>query len=87
MGWQVAERTVDDVMHATPQPLQLLGSLVRFFSQPFDARPSQFPKPAVQAMLQVPDAQEGVPPVVLHALPQPPQWLVLTSVLVSQPLP
>jgi len=40
------------------QALQLLGSALRFVSQPFDALlPSQSPHPASQVPVQVPDVQ------------------------------
>jgi hypothetical protein len=36
-------------------------------------------------MPQVPPVHEGVPLTLLHTLPQPPQWVALVFVLVSQP--
>jgi hypothetical protein len=57
----------------------------RLASQPLFALPSQFPKPALQVMLQAPLLQLGVPFVVLQALPQPPQLLTVVR-LISQPL-
>lgn len=68
-----------------PHVPQFAVVLVRFTSQPVDAKPSQLPKPALQAIEQVPLPHEGVPFVLLHAWPQPPQWAVDVFVFVSQP--
>jgi hypothetical protein len=68
-----------------PHVPQFAVVLVRFTSQPVDAKPSQFPKPPLQAIEQVPLPHDGVPFVLLHAWPQPPQWAVLVLVFVSQP--
>src|SRR5262249_61442955 len=54
-------------------------------SQPLLARPSQLPKPGLQAMLHAPELHAAVPFVLLQTLPQAPQFLGVLS-LVSQPL-
>ena len=62
------------VLHALPQPPQFAGSVDVSTSQPFEARPSQFAKGAVHVGMEHADeTQVSVPPLVLHALPQPPQ--------------
>jgi hypothetical protein len=68
------------------QPPQWLASVCRFVSQPFAGLPSQSPKPGLQAIVQEPMAQEGVPFVVLQALPHAPQFVALAARFVSQPL-
>jgi hypothetical protein len=74
-------------VHWLPQALQLSTLVIRFVSQPVArASPSQLPKPALQAMEQTLPEQEGKPPVVLQAAPQPPQWATVAVVFVSQPL-
>jgi hypothetical protein len=61
--------------------------LVRMFvSQPLAALPSQLPQPELQLMVHAPSVQPGVPLVPLHAVPHPPQCVVLVCVFVSQPL-
>ncbi len=58
----------------------------RSVSQPFDATPSQFAKPALQlATVQAPDAQPAVPFDTEHTVPQPPQLDTFVAVLISQP--
>ena len=74
------------VLHTVEQVLQWSGSVPRFVSQPLDAKPSQFPKPAAQVMPQELPEQVGVPLVELQATPQPPQFGAEEVVLVSQPL-
>jgi hypothetical protein len=69
-----------------PQAPQLPVLVFVFVSQPFDTLASQFPKPALQAIEQEPSAQPAVPFVLLHTVPQPPQFVVLVCVFVSQPL-
>jgi hypothetical protein len=56
-----------------PQVPQFAVVFVRFTSQPVDAKPSQLPKPALQAIEQAPPPHDGVPFVLLHGAPQPPQ--------------
>jgi hypothetical protein len=69
-----------------PQPPQFAVLFVVAVSQPLPTFASQLPKPAAQVMPQTPDEQNASPLVVLHARPQPPQFLALCSVFVSQPL-
>jgi hypothetical protein len=71
--------------HAVPQAPQLAVAVFRFTSQPVDARPSQFPKPALQATAQDPSAQLAVPLVPLHTVGHVPQCATDVSVFVSQP--
>lgn len=73
------------VLQGALQPPQCEMLLCVFASQPLFALPSQFPKPALQTMLHVPLLQLGVPLVVLQALPQLPQLLMVFK-LTSQPL-
>jgi hypothetical protein len=54
-------------------------------SHPFAALPSQFAKPALQVMLQLPPLHVAVALVVPHTLPQLPQ-LVTVRRSASQPL-
>lgn len=72
-------------LQAFPHAPQLATLEFRFTSQPLAALPSQLANPALQVMPQTPAVQNGVPLVLLHAVPQPPQWLVLFWVFVSQP--
>jgi hypothetical protein len=55
-------------------------------SQPVLGSPSQFRKAPLQVFTShEPESHLGVPLLMLHSFPHPPQWLVLVSVLVSQP--
>jgi hypothetical protein len=55
-------------------------------SQPFEAALlSQLPKPAVHAIPQLPEAQLGVPLLLLQTVPHAPQFELLVWVLASQP--
>ena len=74
------------LVQLVPQPPQWLALFVVFVSQPLAGLPSQLAKPLLQAGAQVPLAQATLPFGLLHAMPQPPQWLVLELVFVSQPL-
>lgn len=56
-------------------------------SQPFATLLSQLPQPEEHEMLQLPLTHDGVPLLVLHALPHAPQCEVLALVCVSQPFP
>lgn len=67
-----------------PQAPQLVVSLPSATSQPSATLPLQLAKPGVQAMLQLPEGQLGVPFAELHAVPQAPQF-VTVYVFVSQP--
>lgn len=55
-------------------------------SHPFEARPSQLPKPLLQAIAQVELLHDGVPWFELHACPHAPQLVRLFAESVSQPL-
>ncbi len=69
-----------------PHAPQFFGSLVVLTSQPVDAMPSQFAKPAAQTGFeQTEPAHVSVPPAVLHALAHAPQFLGSVDVLTSQP--
>jgi hypothetical protein len=71
--------------HAAPHAPQfaVVDSVV---SHPFEARPSQLPKPLLHAIAHVDALHEGVPWFELHACPQAPQLVRLFAVSVSQPL-
>ena len=71
--------------HAAPHAPQF-AVVDRAVSHPFDARPSQFPKPLSQAIAHVDPLHDGVPWFELHACPQAPQLVRLFAVSVSQPL-
>ena len=74
-----------------PQPPQLPGLLVVLVSQPSAAPPLQSPKPVLQsgAVQAAPEQLElAFAYLVLQSLPaapQPPQFLVLVPILISQP--
>ena len=58
----------------TPQEPQFVR-LVRLASQPFEARPSQFPKPVLHPpMTQAPPEHAADPFAAAQALPQAPQF-------------
>jgi hypothetical protein len=68
-----------------PQEPQL-AVVERVVSQPFEARPSQLPKPLLHAIAQTEELHDGVPWLELQAVPQAPQLVRLLAVSVSQPL-
>ncbi len=71
--------------HLVPQALQLFGSVLMLTSQPFEARPSQLAKPALQVEItQLPVEQLVEAFGKLHATPQAVQ-LVLVLSAASQP--
>src|SRR5262249_19772946 len=49
--------------------------------------PSQSPKPVVQLRWQAPETHEGVSLLVLHAAPQPPQFMGAVLMLSLHPVP
>jgi hypothetical protein len=57
----------------TPQAPQLL-TVVRLVSQPLETSPSQFAQPGLQEMPQLPALQNALPFVLLHTVPQLPQF-------------
>ena len=69
-----------------PHPPQFWTLFVNAVSQPSVRSASQLPNPAAHVMLQTPDVQKEKPFVESHPRPQPPQFLALVSVFVSQPL-
>lgn len=74
-------------LHTFPQAPQWFTFDWMLISQPLATTPSQFLKFVLQLeMAQVPDEHEGVPFGVAQTIPQPPQWLTLFVVLISQPL-
>lgn len=68
-----------------PQPPQFCTLFVVAVSHPFFGLASQLPKPAAQVMPHTPALQNARPFVVSQPNPQPPQFLVLVSMFVSQP--
>jgi len=73
-------------LHARPQAPQW-AEVSSVASQPLAALPSQLPRPAAQAVPQVPAVHAADPPAGAgQALLQAPQWAVLVRVSVSQPL-
>ncbi len=79
---------------ATPQPAappapQCAGLVRVLVSQPFDATPSQSPRPALHAIRHAPPPHEGVPPAFGHALLHDavvvPQWAMSVKSETSQP--
>lgn len=71
-------------LHTLPQEPQLLVLFDVLISQPLACAPSQFAKPALHEMLQLPAVHDGVPFAVPQALPQVPQFVVVVR-FVSQP--
>lgn len=73
---------------ARPQAPQSVSDVSRPVSQPFEATPSQSPKPAAHVVTRhVPAAHPATATLGSeHAIPQPPQWELSVSVLTSQPL-
>jgi hypothetical protein len=75
------------VLQVSPQVPQLPTDVSVLVSQPFVGLLSQLPKPALQdATPHAPPTQAAVPLVVVHAVPQAPQFPTLVARLVSQPL-
>lgn len=73
------------LVHAIPQPLQLLV-VPSWVSQPLDAVESQLPQPLVQELIwQVPLEHTGVALARVQALLQAPQWLTFVPSVTSQP--
>jgi len=72
-------------LHAAPQEPQFPVLVLRFASQPFEARLSQLAKPELQVGTQAPDVHAVVPLAFVQLLPQLPQFAVLVFVFVSQP--
>ncbi len=71
--------------HARPHAPQF-ALVVRGVSQPFDAAPSQLPKPALHApTAHAPPAHAGVALGVAHAAPHAPQLVAVVVRAVSQP--
>src|SRR4051794_40030432 len=72
--------------HTLPHAPQLLTSLVRFFSQPLAALPSQLPNPALHELTaQALFEQLETALARLHAAPHAPQFATLFVMLTSQP--
>jgi hypothetical protein len=72
--------------HTVPQAPQFFGSVMVLTSHPFAAFMSQFALGGVHTGIwQVELTQLSVPPVMLHATPQPPQFRALVEVFTSQP--
>lgn len=75
-----------DTGQLLPQVPQFLVSVVTFTSQPLPrALPSQSTNPLLQAIWHLPALQLGVPLLLLQVEPQPPQWVAVVLVLISQP--
>jgi hypothetical protein len=71
---------------AIPQPPQFAVLVAVLASQPFIALPSQLAKPVLQApSAQLPPAQVAPAFAKEQAIPQPPQFIALERVSVSQP--
>jgi hypothetical protein len=75
----------DGVGHLLLQAPQWFTFELVLTSQPLATLVSQLAKPTLQAMAQLPPAQDGEPLLLLHACPQPPQWVAVVFVLTSQP--
>jgi hypothetical protein len=74
-------------LHTLPQAPQWVGEDERSVSQPLETTPSQLPRPGLhEATVHAPATQAGVALGREHIRPQPPQWLAVALVLVSQPL-
>jgi hypothetical protein len=68
----------DEALHALPQPPQFVVVVVGVSQPPvFGAAVTQSPHPALHVYEHVVPLQLGVPCVVSHALPQPPQSAVV----------
>ena len=73
-------------LHARPHAPQWASVVLVLVSQPFEATPSQLPKPALQvATAHAPAAQAAVALGSEHARPHAPQCAAVERVLVSQP--
>jgi hypothetical protein len=71
---------------ALPHPPQFWRFVFVFTSQPFvRALPSQFANGGLQVMAQLPPLHVAVPFALEQAWLQPPQWLTLILVSISQP--
>ena len=69
-----------------PHAPQFFGSVARLASHPFEARPSQLPKPMAQKGLEQTEATHvSVPPLMLQAAPHLPQLFGSVEVFTSQP--
>jgi hypothetical protein len=88
-SWQTPPEQVAPAFakaHTLPHAPQLLTSVFRFASQPFDELPSQLPRPAEHdVMPHTPPVQLAVPPVEGHTLPHVLQLLTFVFRFVSQP--
>ena len=74
------------VLQALPHPPQLAMSVFRLVSQPLRVSLSQFEKPLLHVIVQVPLLHAAVPFVEPQTLPHAPQLEVELAVFVSQPL-
>ena len=74
-------------LQTLPQMPQLPTSSDSDCSQPSEASPLQLPQPVSQTIWHAPFVHCGLPWIALQILPQPPQWIGLACVLISQPLP
>lgn len=74
------------VLQALPHPPQLAVSVFRLVSQPLRVSLSQFEKPPLHVIVQVPLLHVAVPFVEPQTLPHAPQLEVELAVFVSQPL-
>lgn len=73
-------------VQAAPQLPQLVALVFRFASQPFEARPSQLPKPVLQAPSTQAAAEQLAPAFAnVQALPHEPQLVAVVLRFVSQP--
>ena len=73
------------VLHDTLQPPQFAVSAEVGFSQPLFGSLSQSLKPVAQSGLHAPPAQDVVPWLFVHVVPQPPQFALSERWLDSQP--
>lgn len=87
--WHVAPAHFDvpfAAKHAFPHPPQLFASVDEFTSHPFVLVPSQSARGLRHADTpHTPSVQLGVPPVVVHACPHPPQLSTFFVVSTSHP--
>ena len=86
---QVPVATWSRLLQFVPHVPQLVTSVASVVSQPLLALLSQFPRPPMQTRLaQSPDAQLALvtPGRALQLLPQPPQFVAVLVMFVSQPL-
>ncbi len=74
------------VLHPAPQLPQCSTLVFKFVSQPFDATPSQSPKPMLHdTIVQPPFEQPAVAFGKLHTVPHAPQLFTFVFTFVSQP--